>query len=77
MNHVIKNEDLTVAVSGRGAELQFVLGVDGTEYLWQGDPKYWSDMAFTIFPFVARLFGGKYSRTQDLRASHPRFRALL
>ena len=61
MNHIIKNEALTVTVSGRGAELQSVLGVDGTEYLWQGDPKYWPNRALTIFPFVARLPGGKYS----------------
>ena len=61
MNHIIKNEALTVAVSERGAELQSILGADGTEYLWQGDPKYWSSRDHTIFPFVARLTGGRYS----------------
>ena len=61
MNYIIKNEALTVTVSGHGSELQSVLGADGTEYLWQGDPKYWSGRDHTIFPFVARLTDGKYS----------------
>ena len=61
MDHTIKNEALTVTVSGRGAQLLSVLGADGTQYLWQGDPKYWSNRALTIFPFVARLTGGSYS----------------
>ena len=61
MNHIIKNEAITVAISEHGAQLQSILGTDGTEYLWQGDPKYWPDRALTIFPFVARLTGGIYS----------------
>ena len=61
MDHIIKNEALAVTISGRGAQLQSVLGADGTQYLWQGDPKYWSNRALTIFPFVARLTGGSYA----------------
>lgn len=61
MDHIIKNEALTVTVSGHGAQLQSVLGADGTEYLWQGDPKYWPGRDLTIFPFVARLTDGRYS----------------
>lgn len=60
MLHTIGNECLRVTVSEKGAELQSVLGHDGTEYLWQGDPAYWSDRALTIFPYVARLTDGKY-----------------
>lgn len=60
MNLTIKNEFLTVAVSQKGAELQSILGADGTEYLWQGDPAYWSDRALNIFPYVARLTEGSY-----------------
>lgn len=60
MQRTIKNELLTVTVSEDGAELYSILGADGTEYLWQGDPAYWSDRALNIFPFVARLFGGEY-----------------
>ena len=60
MLYTIRNEYLTVTVSEKGAELQSILGADGTEYLWQGDPKYWSDRALNIFPYVARLVEGSY-----------------
>ena len=60
MIHTIKNEFLTVCAKEAGAELMSILGADGTEYLWQGDSKYWSDRALNIFPYVARLNGGKY-----------------
>ena len=61
MDHIIKNEALTVTVSEHGAQLRSILGAGGTEYLWQGDPKYWPNRDLTLFPFVARLFGGRYS----------------
>lgn len=61
MDHIIRNETLTVTVSDHGAQLRSILGVDGTEYLWQGDPNYWPDRDLTLFPFVARLTGGRYS----------------
>jgi len=60
MLHAIHNDFLSVTVNERGAELWSVLGKDGTEYLWQGDEKYWGDRALTIFPFVARLWQGCY-----------------
>lgn len=63
--YTISNEHLTVTVSSRAAELQSIRGADGVEYLWQGDPAYWSDRAPTLFPLIARqkegcyCFGGK------------------
>lgn len=60
MLHTIENEQLAVTVSELGAELQSILGADGTQYLWQGDPKYWKDRALNIFPYVARLTQGSY-----------------
>ncbi len=60
MLHTIKNDYLTVTISQDGAQLQSILGTDGTEYLWQGDPKYWSDRALNLFPYVARLNQGSY-----------------
>ncbi len=60
MTHTIHNGFLTVTAAEKGAELQSILGADGTEYLWQGDPKYWADRALNIFPYVARLNGGQY-----------------
>ena len=60
MKHTIRNEYLTVSAEEEGAQLRSILGADGTEYLWQGDPRYWSDRALNIFPYVARLTGGAY-----------------
>ena len=55
----IRSNDLKVTVSARGAQLQSVQSSDGTEYLWQGDPAYWTSHAPNIFPYVARLTEGK------------------
>lgn len=55
----IKSKELKVTVSARGAELQSIQSSDGTEYLWQGDPAYWTSHAPNIFPYVARLTEGK------------------
>lgn len=60
MLHTIRNDRLSVTVSEQGAELQSILGTDGTEYLWQGDAKYWPDRAINIFPYVARLVESRY-----------------
>ncbi len=60
MLHTIQNKFLTVTAAEKGAELQSILGADGTEYLWQGDSRYWCDRALNLFPFVARLTDGKY-----------------
>ena len=66
MLYTIKNDFLTVAVAGQGAELMSIKGSDGTEYLWQGDSKYWSDRALNIFPYVARLTDGSYYMDGEL-----------
>ena len=58
--HTIQNEFLKVAVAAKGAELMSIVAADGTEYVWQGDPKYWADRSPNIFPSVGRLTGGKY-----------------
>ncbi len=60
MLHAIQNDFLSVTVNERGAELWSILNRDGTEYLWQGSERYWGDRALTIFPFVARLWQGRY-----------------
>ena len=63
----IGNEDLRVKISSKGAELQSIIGPDGCEYLWQGDPDYWDMRAPNPFPYIAshnmqyRLRGQVYS----------------
>lgn len=61
MLHSIGNGLLRVTISTSGAELQSIQTADGTEYLWQGDPQYWSDRAPNIFPYVARLTKEQYT----------------
>ena len=58
--YTIHNEYLTVKIHEKGATLWSIKDRAGTEYLWQGNPKYWADRAPNIFPYVARLTGGKY-----------------
>ena len=37
----LKNEQLSIVVSEKGAELQSIKDANGKEYLWQGDPAFW------------------------------------
>ena len=55
----IRNEALRAQIDTLGAQLMCLTGK--TEYLWQGDAKYWKDRSITIFPYVARLTDGKYT----------------
>lgn len=55
--YTLKNDLLTVSVSATGAELLSVVGADGCEYLWQGDPAFWSGRAPWLFPVCGRLAG--------------------
>lgn len=57
--HTIQNEFLKVTVDAFGAQLMSILATDGTEYIWQGDPKYWEDRSPNLFPSVGRLTDGK------------------
>ena len=61
MTYTIKNDKLTVEIDALGAELKSIKAADGTEYLWQGDPKYWAGRAYNLFPIVGRLTDGKYT----------------
>jgi len=61
MLYHIENDSFLIFFSERGAELMSICSAAGTEYLWQGDPAYWSDRALNIFPYVARLTNGCYT----------------
>lgn len=59
MPYTIQNEFLSVSADDQGAELQSVI-CGGAEFLWQGDPKWWSGRSPILFPFVGRLKGDLY-----------------
>lgn len=60
MLYSIHNEYLTAKIQDKGAELWSVIDNNGTEYLWQGDEKYWGDRAPNLFPYIARMTNGQY-----------------
>ena len=45
---------LSLTVSALGAEMQSLQDARGQEWLWQGDPAYWSGRAPLLFPIVGR-----------------------
>ena len=51
----LKNEQLSVVVSEKGAELQSIKDANGKEYLWQADPKYWPRHSPILFPIVCSV----------------------
>ena len=61
MIYTIKNEFLTVEINSLGAEIHSVKSNDGCEYIWQGNPEFWSGRAPIMFPICGRFFGGKYT----------------
>lgn len=55
----LKNESLRLTLDTLGAQMLSLVHKD-TEYLWQGDPKYWPDRAPNLFPFIGRLTDNSY-----------------
>lgn len=56
----IENRQISVSVDTLGAQMMSLQGVDGLQYLWQGDPAVWKDRSLLLFPFVARLTENSY-----------------
>src|SRR5450755_965540 len=55
----IANDQITVTIAEKGAELQSIQ-LNGLEYLWQADIKYWGKHSPVLFPIVGELKDGKY-----------------
>lgn len=71
MLHTLRNNELRITVAERGAELKSITALsDGTEYLFDGDPKWWKYSAPVLFPIVGKVNGGKY-RAEDKEYSLP------
>jgi len=50
----IANGDLAVEIAALGAELQSIASPDGGQWLWHGDPQWWSGRAPLLFPVVGK-----------------------
>lgn len=55
----LSNRKLQLRINTHGAQIMSIQR-DKMEYLWQGDPAYWSDRAPTLFPFIGRLTRNSY-----------------
>ena len=71
MIYTIDNGKLRLEVSSLGAEMQRLSSCSGTEYLWDGDSRYWRRHAPVLFPFVARLKDDRY-RLEDREYTMPK-----
>jgi len=61
MLHTLENDILRITVDDHGAELRSITEkLDGTEYLWNGDPAWWKYTSPVLFPIVGKLVDGKY-----------------
>ncbi len=61
MSLQIQNEQLIATFQTRGAELVSLKAKKtGIEYIWQGDPVFWSRHAPILFPIVGRLKNDQY-----------------
>ncbi len=62
MIYSIENEFLKVSVNTAGAQLWSLYSKKTeTEYLWQGDEKYWTGRAYNLFPFIGRMYDGVFT----------------
>jgi galactose mutarotase-like enzyme len=57
----ITNQQLSVQIKPRGAELCSLRNAEGTEYLWQADPSVWGRHAPVLFPIVGKLRNNRYA----------------
>lgn len=55
MVYTISNGKYTAQVDSKGAQLISLKGPDGFEYIWTGDPAYWTGHAPVLFPMVGGL----------------------
>lgn len=55
----LKNGNSIVKINELGAEMKSFT-VNGTEYLWVGDPKFWASSAPNIFPMTGGFRDDKY-----------------
>ncbi len=53
----LKNDRISLQISDHGAEIKSLKRLlDGREYMWQADPKYWGRTSPVLFPLVGSYF---------------------
>ena len=59
MNFELSSGDLRAVVRTKGGELVSLRDGDGLEYIWEGDPAFWSGQNPILFPIVGSLKEGR------------------
>lgn len=59
MTFELKKGGLTATAQTRGGELVSLRSGDGREYIWEGDPAFWSGRNPILFPIVGSLKDGR------------------
>jgi len=60
MLYDIMSDGAVIQIETRGAELQSVKDIFGTEYLWQGNSKYWAGRSPILFPIIGTQKNGEF-----------------
>ncbi len=61
MSVTLNNACLTVRIATMGAEIKSIReDATGIEYIWKGDPAWWSGSAPILFPIIGGLRNGTY-----------------
>ena len=61
MIYSLENSNIKITASTHGGEIHSITSkVDGTEYLWDGNPEYWKYHAPILFPIVGKVVDSKY-----------------
>lgn len=55
MEYYLENEFLSLTFNSVGGTLSSIKSPLGIEYLWQGNPEYWSGQAPVLFPICGSL----------------------
>ncbi len=55
----LSNDKVSIQISEHGAELTSICA-NGTEYLWQADPRFWARHSPVLFPIVGRVWNNTF-----------------
>ena len=69
MDYTLTNGKITAILRDFGAELISLKDEAGTEYLWQGDPVYWSGQAPVLVSYCRLPAGREKRRLSGNRAA--------
>ena len=75
MEYILENSALKLTFDTLGGELRSIINKnnENREYLWQGNPEFWTGRSPNLFPIVGRVKEGKYKigdTVYEIRSPH-------